>query len=132
MGLGLYSRGLKIKIQKLLESAGIMLEMRVVHYRQPCTGRQGREAADFKPLEFGENALRMALKICFTKAGCWDYLFFNILSTFLEILLLVLTIVLKSKFYNLKKKKTQNMIHQGKKHHQGGKKTCSNLRESKC
>lgn len=105
MGLGLYSRGLKIKIQKLLESAGIMLEMRVVHYRQPCTGRQGREAADFKPLEFGENALRMALKICFTKAGCWDYLFFNILSTFLEILLLVLTIVLKSKFYNLKKKK---------------------------
>lgn len=25
MGLGLYSRGLKIKIQKLLESAGIML-----------------------------------------------------------------------------------------------------------
>ena len=105
MGLGLYSRGLKIKIQKLLESAGIMLEMRVVHYRQPCTGRQGSEAADFKPLEFGENALRMALKICFTKAGCWDYLFFNILSTFLEILLLVLTIVLKSKFYNLKKKK---------------------------
>lgn len=74
MGLGLYNRGLKkIKVQKLLESAGIVLEMRVVHYRQPCTaGRRGRKAADFKPLQFGENVMQMALKICFTKAGCWD------------------------------------------------------------
>lgn len=92
MGLGLYSRGLKIKIQKFLGSVGIVLQMRL-------------SIAD----SYAGGCWLWAALIwleCVLHRQVAGIHFFNILSTFLEIFHLVLTIVLKSKFYSNKKKKT--------------------------